>query len=417
MLATVEALSRKGRCMTAFYSLDQSPSSPDESSPTGAGAVPFAAPLALAAGMDAEFYQAAVLHAGIPVVPLDVTGRIVGWNNAAVRMFGRCESDVLGRPLETLVPTEYRVAASQAFRRTLQQRSVNVYEIKLMPEGAKTPTHIGVTLSCVIDTANRLRGMTAWMRDITNRKELESHLTRTTHMASVGTLAAGVAHHFNNIACGMGTMVEFALATEDRGAMLKALRMAAEASTRIRYITQSLLDCSQTPGIEGDAQTDLADLTEEVLRFADAVEPTLIQKGIALELDLQVGPITAVPRIRFGQVLQHLLRNAEDAIAQRSTQVIGAEKRITLRTTSQNDQIMLQFVDTGCGIEADDLPRIFDPFFTTKGVSGGGNSGNPGLGLTLVHSVIASINGHIWADSTPGQGTTINMMIPIDTFD
>jgi PAS domain S-box-containing protein len=350
---------------------------------------------------------------------LDVTGRIVGWNNAAVRMFGRCEADVLGRSLETLIPTEYRVAASQAFRRTLQQRSVNVCEIKLMPEGAKTPTHIGVTFSCVIDTANRLRGVTAWMRDITNRKELESHLTRTTHMASVGTLAAGVAHHFNNIACGMGTMVEFALATEDRGAMFKALRMATEACTRIRYITQSLLDCSENPGIDGDAagQTDLADLTEEVLRFADAVEPTLIQKGIALELDLQVGRVTPVPRIRFGQVLQHLLRNAEDAIAQRGTQIIGAQKRITLRTTSQNDQIMLQFVDTGCGIEADDLPRIFDPFFTTKGVSGGGNAGNPGLGLTLVHSVIASLNGHIWADSTPGQGTTINMMIPIDTFE
>ena len=396
--------------MTAFYSLDKTPSSPDDR-PTPKS-LPLSAPVGVASPIDASFYQSAVLHAGIPIVPLDVAGRIVGWNDAAVRMFGRCEADVLGRPLESLIPAEYRAPASAAFQRTLQQRSVNFYEMKILPEGGKTPTHIGVTLSCVTDSANRLRGITAWMRDITNRKELESHLDRTTHMASVGILAAGVAHHFNNIACGMGAMVEFALASEDRGAMLKALRMATEACTRIRYITQSLLDCSQPPGLD-DAAPDLADLTEELLRFADAVEPTLNQKGIALELDLQANRVTAIPRIRFGQVLQHLLRNAEDAIAERSALVIGAEKRISLRTTSQGDQIMLQFIDTGSGIDPDNLPRIFDPFFTTKGVSGGGNANNPGLGLTLVHSVIAAMHGHVWADSTPGQTTTISMLIPI----
>ena len=231
-------------------------------------------------------------------------------------------------------------------------------------------------------------------------------------MASVGTLAAGVAHHFNNIACGMGTMVDFALATEDRGAMLKALRMAAEACTRISYITQGLLACSGDP-CEGER--DLSDLTEEILRFADAVEPTLNHKGISLELDLQGRRVAAVPRLRFGQALQHLLRNAEDAIAERSSMMIGAEQRISIRTVSQGDQIMLQFADTGCGMEAEDLPRVFDPFFTKKGVQGGGNRNNPGLGLTLVRTVIMEMGGHIWADSTPGQGATFSMVFPIVT--
>ena len=113
-----------------------------------------------------------------------------------------------------------------AFARTIQQRSVNAYEMTLMPEGGKHAIHVGATLSCVIDDSGAIKGVTAWMRDISNRKELEEHLTRTRHMASVGTLAAGVAHHFNNIACGMGTMVEFALATEEPIAMLKALKMS-----------------------------------------------------------------------------------------------------------------------------------------------------------------------------------------------
>jgi signal transduction histidine kinase len=327
---------------------------------------------------------------------------------------------VLGRPLETLIPAEYRPIASIAFQRTIQQRSVNVYEMSVIPQGGRNPVHVGVTLSCVTDTApgaggGGLKGVMAWMRDISNRKELEDHLTRTRHMASLGTLAAGVAHHFNNIACGMGTMVEFALATEDPGAMLKALRMAAEACTRISYITQGLLACSGESNGCDPTDPDLSDLTEEVLRFADAIEPTINQKGIALELDLQAKRIAAVPRIRFGQALQHLLRNAEDAIAERSSTTLGAERRIALRTQSQGDQIMLQFSDTGNGIETDDLPHIFDPFFTKKGVQGGGNRNNPGLGLTLVHSVVMEMGGHVWADSVPGQGTTIHILIPVVT--
>ena len=116
--------------------------------------------------------------------------------------------------------------------------------MSILPQGGKNPVPIGVTLSCVIEPGGGLKGIIAWMRNISNRKELEANLTRTRHMASVGTLAAGVAHHFNNIACGMGTRVDFALATEDRGEMVKALRMAQEACTRISYITQSLLACS-----------------------------------------------------------------------------------------------------------------------------------------------------------------------------
>src|SRR5262245_42133962 len=82
--------------------------------------------------VSAQFYQAAVAHAGIPVVPLDVTGRILAWNAAAERLFGRNAGEAVGRPLETLIPSEYRPIAGQAFQRTLQQRSVNIYEMSIV---------------------------------------------------------------------------------------------------------------------------------------------------------------------------------------------------------------------------------------------------------------------------------------------
>jgi two-component system, cell cycle sensor histidine kinase and response regulator CckA len=355
----------------------------------------------------AEFYQAAVLQAGIAIVGLDPTGQITTFNQAATRLFGRSEHQAIGRPIDSLIPVEHRVSASRALQRTLQQRSVNHYEMAFVPPGGKHPVHVGVTLSCVLDQKNQCIGVIAWMRDISNRKELETNLLRTRHMAALGTLAAGVAHHFNNIVCGMNTMVDFALTTEDPATMTRALHMSAEAASRIGYITQSLLamNCSD-PNCNAP---DMADLAEELLRFADAVESGLARRGIVLKLELQSQRLATVPRHRFSQALQHLLRNAEESFGGVPE---GHEKRITIRTMSQEDQVMLQFMDTGLGIASEHLPQVFDPFFTTKGVQNGGNEANPGLGLTFVHGVVMDLGGHVWADSVPQHGTTINILIP-----
>ncbi len=332
---------------------------------------------------------------------------ITTFNQMATRFFAKQEIQAIGRPIESLIPQEFRAAASRALQRTLQQRSVNHYEMAFVPPGGKQPLYVGVTLSCVLDQNSRCLGVMAWMRDITNRKELETNLLRTRHMAAVGTLAGGVAHHFNNIVCGMHTMVDFALSTEDPATMRRALHMSAEAASRISYITQSLLamNCAQQPQGAGD----VADLSEELLRFADAVQPGLAKKGIVLKLDMQAQRLAAVPRRRFSQMLQHLLRNAEEAFNHAEP---AREKCLIIRTMSQEDQVMLQFSDTGMGITPEHLPQVFDPFFTTKGVQNGGNEANPGLGLTFVHSVVMDLGGHVWADSVLGQGTTINILIP-----
>jgi PAS domain S-box-containing protein len=364
-----------------------------------------------------DFFQAAVNQAGIAIVGMDVCGTVQTFNQTATHLLNRSATDVIGKTFDAIVPIEYRVMASRALQRTLQQRSVNQFEMQSLTPGAKNPLYLAVIFSCVLDGQGACRGIMAWIRDISNRKELETHLTRTRHMAAVGTLAAGVAHHFNNIVCGMNTMVEFAITTDDPITMRRALRMSSEAASRIGYITQSLLAMNC-----GDSQDepDLTDLTEEIFRFADAVEPTLQKKGITLTLDLQGGRVAAVPKQTFGQLLQHLLKNAEEAFAAHcGSEMIGSpinggrEKVITLRTRSQSDQIMFQFSDTGCGIPAENLPSVFDPFFTTKSVRCGGTASNPGLGLTIAHGVALDMGGHIWVDSLENAGTTVNLLFPI----
>jgi len=357
-----------------------------------------------------DFFQAAIAQAGIAIVSLDTTGIITTFNQAATHFFACSENQAMGQPMDSLIPPEYRTVAAGALQRTLQQHSVNHYEMAFVPPGGNHPLHVGVTLSCVLDNNNQCLGVVAWVRDITNRKELETNLLRTRHMAALGTLAEGVAHHFNNIVCGMHTMVDFALTTEDPATMTRALHLSAEAATRISYITQSLLGLNCPEGEPASAVP--ADLTAELRRFSNAVEPGLAKKGIVLQLELQAQRNAAVPRHRFAQALQHLLRNAEESFRGMSPH---QTKRITIRTMSQQDQIMLQFSDTGMGIAPEHLPQIFDPFFTTKGVQSGGHESNPGLGLTFVHALIMDLNGHVWADSVLGQGATINMLIPATT--
>jgi len=389
----------KGFSKASVSAADASPSGGPSPSPSPAPPPPASPP--------PEFFQAAVANAGIPVISLSPSGTVSFWNLAAARLFARPDNIVLNKPFDLLIPAEFRSTASHALQRTLQQRGVNMYEMAFVPPGGKTPVHVGVTLSCVLDANNQCIGIMAWLRNITIRKELETNLQRTRHMASLGTLAAGVAHHFNNIVCGMNTMVEMAISTEDPAAMSRALKMSAEAASRIGYITQSLLAFTH----HDECEVDYADLTEELLRFADAVEPTLKNKGIELDLDLQAKRVAAIPRHRFSQALQHLLQNAEESFGEVADK--SRPRRITIRTMSQDDQIMLQFSDNGHGIPAEGLAQIFDPFYTTKGVQGGGCKSNPGLGLTLVHGVVIDMGGHIWADSVDGQGATINMLIPI----
>ena len=244
------------------------------------------------------------------------------------------------------------------------------------------------------------------------RRDSDAALLRSRQIASLATLAGGIAHQFNNIVCGMSTMAELALDTEDPVTMRRALKMSAEAANRISYITQTLLACTCQHG----GAPDLADLTEELLTLANLAEDRLAAKGIELALDLRAQRVAAVPRARFVLVLEHLLRNAEEALEDHQDprcNVPPATKRITISTQSRDEQILLQFSDNGPGILPEHLPQVFDPFFTTKGVQGGGNRNNPGLGLTLALGLATEMNGHIWADSNPGQCTTIHLLLPV----
>jgi len=350
------------------------------------------------------FYRHVVEHAAVAIIATDAEFRIVCWNAAAEELLGIKAEKMLGHPLEDAVPHERHKLLHRLVERTTQRGETSQFEIRVDDhEGGRRD--LMVVLSPVPGLEGQSQGITAWVVDQTQRKRMAERLQQAEKMASLGTLAGGVAHHFNNILGGVATFVDYALTSGDSAAMRRALQMAAEASSRAAKITQSLLSFAE----QDVHRTDLADLTEVVLTFVHLVERPLAEKKIQLQLDLRPVPIVAVEANRMHQALGNLLTNAEEAMPD------GGQVCISLGRA--DDEVVLTFADTGVGIKKEHLPYIFEPFFTTKGLLAGGDRANPGLGLSVVHGIIVEMGGRIEVKSEEGHGASFLIFFPTDRLE
>jgi len=272
--------------------------------------------------------------------------------------------------------------------------------VNISPEITADRSDLLVNFSRIDDDTGNTCGVVAWIVDPKSYGAISDRLAQSEKMASLGTLAAGIAHHFNNILGGVATFVDYALTSGDPASMKKALQVTAEASARAAIITESLLSFTKNDSLK----PDMADLTEIVLTFSHLIEGSLKRKNIKLSLDLHPVPIRPVEANCMHQVLGILLTNAEEAMPE------GGEISITL--TSTGSDVELTFTDSGLGIEPEDIPLIFEPFFTTKGLLAGGEKNNPGLGLSIAHGKVLEMGGTIQAQSNPPAGSQIKITLP-----
>jgi PAS domain S-box-containing protein len=358
------------------------PASPDDKSASG------------------EFYEQLCRSAGIAIVATDENMIIRTWNEAAAEMFGTPSRQMLNRPLVEVMPANRRDLAEQMFRRALRDHVVSEFEI-VHAYRQPSPKHLGITVSPIFLKDGRCAGASACIRDITRRVEVEKQLQQSQKMASLGALAGGVAHHFNNILGGVTTAVDYALQSEDAGAVRRALRITADAVHRAGKLTRHLLAFA-----EGDKRPDdLGDLTETLLFFVDEMEPGLRERNIDLALDLNAIPVCAVPRHRLLTVLRNLANNAIEAMPH------GGQMSLSLWT--QGDEVTLEMTDTGCGIDEKLQGRVFEPFFTTKDGASEDVSGDAGLGLSVVYGLVSEMGGTISLRSKPGEGCQLEIKLPL----
>jgi len=352
-------------------------------------------------GEASGFYARLCRHAAVAMVATDSDGLIVCWNDRASVLLGRTADEMTGRPILDAVPASLHKLVRRLLDRTMTRGETSRFETSMAhPDDGRT-VHLQVILSAIPGPDGRNQGVAAWIVDETHRKEMAERLAQAEKIASLGTLAGGVAHHFNNILGGVATFVDYALTDGDPVAMKRALQMTTEAAARAAKITQSLLSFAE----HDHQQSDLADLTEVVLTFAHLIERPLSEMHIRLSLELRPVPIVAVEANRMHQVLGNLLTNAEEAMPDGGT--------VTIRLGRADDRAVLTFADSGPGIKPEVLPTVFEPFFTTKGLLAGGDKANPGLGLSVVHGIITEMGGQITAESATGQGATFTITFPL----
>lgn len=248
------------------------------------------------------------------------------------------------------------------------------------------------------------------MSDVSGQQQLQARLALTERLASVGTLAAGVAHEINNPLAWISSNLQYALEelTQLRATtslplldeVNEALKDARVGAERVTTIVRDLK-------LFARAQDDSAGLVDvrRVLESSITMARNEIRHRAHLERRFDDVPMVKANEGKLSQVFLNLLINAAHAVPEGDV----ANHCIAVSTgLDARGQVVVQVRDTGQGIEQDVLPHIFDPFFTTKPVGQG-----TGLGLSICHSIITGLGGTISVDSVPGRGSTFRVTLPV----
>jgi len=250
------------------------------------------------------------------------------------------------------------------------------------------------------------------VRDLTERRQLQARLLIADRMASVGTLAAGVAHEINNPLTYVMANVSYAIeqlkgmqtgrqrtADTQVPELLQALRESLEGAHRVSHIVGDLKTFSRSDE-DTVAPVELSAVVESSLNITH----NEIRHRATLIKDFREAPRVLANESRLGQVFINLLVNAVHALP--ADDPAGHEIRVTIRTLSDG-RAAVEITDTGCGMPLHTLKRLFDPFFTTKAVGKG-----TGLGLYICHSIVDSLGGDIVVESQVGKGSLFRVVLP-----
>ena len=242
--------------------------------------------------------------------------------------------------------------------------------------------------------------------DVTRISEMQEQLSRTRSLASVGQLAAGVAHEINNPLAAITTCAEATMRDMRQTAETRALAETRQWNYYLEEIVRQALRCKEiTRGLLDLTRQQKASRTIcDVNSIAKQCAKVAVQRAgpateFEIHIDENIGEV-ATDGAMVRQILDNLFSNAVDALG-------GVKGRVGLSTSRDGDRLVIEITDTGSGISPELMSRIFDPFFSTKGPGKG-----YGLGLAISLSLAESLGGALTVDSKEGAGSRFRLWIP-----
>jgi PAS domain S-box-containing protein len=340
------------------------------------------------------------------LVVFDSSERIVRWNSALEHFYGVDRSEAVGAALGEVFDAPFVEALRAACREHPMGALLSKVPLRdrhpEQPDGADRPRLlVNVTAVPLQNTGETggVEGTILIIEDVTDRVRLEEQLQISEKMASIGVLAAGVAHEVNTPLTGISSFTQMLLEGADRGDPRTALLEKIERQTfRAAKIVNGLLTLSR-PGAPGTDRS-VVDLNAVVTDVFSLLEHQLAASRIKVRRELSPTPVPVLGiEHQLQQVFLNLFLNARDAMPSGGW--------LTVATRFEGDEVLAEVADTGMGIPADQLSRIYDPFFTTKAIGRG-----TGLGLSITYGIVREHEGTVRCDSAVGKGTRFTLTFP-----
>ncbi len=365
-------------------------------------------------------YQGLVENAADLIYTVDADGRLLSINRYAANLFAMARSAVKPEGGAALPEGEPQDFTGRTIYDIFNQKSADFHLewIKDVKETGRVQSkrhrvNIGdqefwfsTSIVGVKDEQGKIFAYEIISRNITGRKAIEDRMINMEKLASIGTLAAGVAHEINNpMTVILGFTEHLLEQTDSLPEIHETLQVIEDEGLRCKKIVENLLTFARAPE-RTETKADVNFMLEKTLAV---VKNTLLTKKIRLESTLAPGlPLAKGDPQELQQVFINMINNARDAMKG------GGLLKVATNLAPDGKRLAIEFTDTGNGIPRDIQAKIFDPFFTTKKTGEG-----TGLGLSMSYGIITKFGGNIIFTSYPADeypekhGTTFTVYLPI----
>jgi two-component system sporulation sensor kinase A len=331
---------------------------------------------------------------------IDMSGRTIFWNQAAETITGWKVDEMLGRQIHNLIRPEKSDGTpfsreESPILNTILNRDAPIMKEDLFWRKDGTAFPVEFMSSPILEEKGHILGTVITFKDITALKKTQELLIKSDKLSAVGQLAAGVAHEIRNPLTALKGFLQLLMKTKSVKEQYYIEIMQKELQ-RIEFIVNEFLFVSKPQATNFDIRT----VDSIVMSTIELLQPQALLDNIQIEADIEPGlPLVSCDERQIKQVFINILKNALESMEE------GGLMRIEVAADPIKRNITIRFIDQGCGIAPERLPKLGEPFYSTK-------EKGTGLGLMVCYRIIEAHGGMMEIQSKLEEGTTVEIILP-----